>query len=334
MVVFCSVPQFLIGQFSMRVIVTTQPKPVCGVSFAPDGNTLLAGGNAGYDVWDLSSDRQLHLPSHPATKIFGCLCDPLGRWAYVSDHRAGFQLLALDGGEAGIIPGSEYATHVRSFHLSSVGDLLAMSRGGGSNRLELWTINPAGEFQAAWSLIDGQPVDPDDEYLLKQTTWSINEVAITPAGHVLAAETREPGGSGKAPYLVLRDRKDGSSIAELGRSDTSYDVHLTAAANGKHVYAWDETMIEQWDLSTQDLNHRIPSPGRSGFTGLAIDPTSQQLVTVSGDGKTRYWEPETLSLVHEEKLTVGKLLSVDVSANGQAAAGGTKGQIALWQVSP
>ena len=97
----------------MRILQNTAQRPVAGVSFGP-GPTLVAGGGDGYDVWDLKRGSHVFLPSHAVKSLYGCVCDPDGRWIYVSDYRAGFRLLPL-AGEAPPVPGSPHERHVVSF---------------------------------------------------------------------------------------------------------------------------------------------------------------------------------------------------------------------------
>jgi WD40 repeat protein len=78
---------------------------------------------------------------------------------------------------------------------------------------------------------------------------------------------------------------------------------------------------------------RLPAPGRAYFRGLAAHPSGRILVTASGDGLARYWDPADLSLIRALKLGAGKLHSVAASPNGTlATAGGDKGLLVVWEV--
>jgi WD40 repeat protein len=310
-------------------------RPVGGVAFASEGATIVAGGSGGYDVWDLTAFSHSFIPSHAVKYLYGCVCDPLGQWVYVSDYLEGFRILPLDGQDARPAPGSPHTCHVRAFDLTPDGKRLVMSRSGaGSNRVECWQIRKAGLFVAAWSILDGKPISPDEPYLLNQAEWSTNGVAINHDGKLVAtAESRSRGTSGDEPLIVLRNGANGRAIAELGQSATSFQSRLAMAPDGRSLYAWDSQVLEKWDLKAGKLTRRVPAPGRAYFGGLAAHPSGQIVITVSRDGQARYWDAVDLSLVSALKWGVGKLHSVAVTPNGMmAAAGGDKGQVVLWDV--
>jgi WD40 repeat protein len=210
-----------------------------------------------------------------------------------------------------------------------------MSRGGaGSNRVECWDIRPDGSFVPAWSIRDGQPISPDEPYLLNQATWFTNGVSIHYDGKTVAtAESRLAGSSGARPLVALRDGDTGRAVAELGQSETSFDTRLAVAPDGQTLFAWDDRMLERWDLAAGRLAGRVRSPGRAYFRGLAVHPSGRAVLTASGDGKARYWDPVDLAPMRALKLGVGRLHSVAISPDGAlAAAGGDKGQVVIWNL--
>jgi WD40 repeat protein len=212
----------------VRLLRNTKARPVAGVSFGPGGLSLVAGGSGGFDVWDLTTASRTFVPSHAVKYLYGCIYDPLDRWVYVSDYLGGFRLLPLDGHEVRPAPGSPHHRHVTSFDLTPDGGQLVMNRGGGGwNRVECWKVRPAGSFVAMWSILDGEPIDPNEPYLLNQATWFTNGVAISRDGKKVAtAENRSAGTSGSEPLIVLRQGTSGKAIAELGKSATSFDTRL------------------------------------------------------------------------------------------------------------
>jgi WD40 repeat protein len=323
------------GDIIVRLLQNTLARPVAGVSFAREGETLVAGGSGCYDVWNMTASSRSFIPSHAVKYLYGCVCDPLGRWVYVSDYLGGFRLLALNGQAARAAPGSPHEHHVTAFDLTPDGSRLLMSRGGaGSNRVECWEIRPSGSFVPVWSIRDGEPVTSDEPYLLNQASWFSNGVASGPDGKtVVTAESRSAGTSGAAPLIVLRDGAGGRAIAELGQSATSFDTRLAVAADGRGLYAWDNNMVERWDLTAGKLTRRLPAPGRAHFRGLAVHPSGRVVVTVSGDGQARYWDADDLSLLTVLKWGAGKLHALAVSPDGTlAAAGGDRGQVVIWDV--
>jgi WD40 repeat protein len=313
----------------------TVARPVGGVSFGLKGRILIAGGSGGYDAWDLASSPPTFIPSHRVKYLYGCVCDPLGQWVYVSDSLGGFRILPLDGRGARRLPGSPYQHHVVSFALTPDGGRLVVSRGGaGLNRVECWAVRRPGSFDPVWSIRDGEPIAMDEPYLLNQAGWFTNAVAVSPDGTMVAtAESRSGGGtSGTESLLVTRDGGSSRTSAELGKSATSFDCRLAFAPDGGTLFAWDKRVIERWDVATGRRTGERPALGRAYFRGLAIHPAGI-LLTASGDGQARYWDPATISPVEALKWPVGKLHSVAISSDGMlAAAGGDKGQVVLWDV--
>jgi WD40 repeat protein len=324
-----------VGGQRVRLLRNTQAKSVSGVSFGPEGMTLVAGGSGGFDVWDLAASSHAFIPSHAVKYLYGCVYDPLGRWVYISDYRGKFRLLPVDGQASRPTPGSPHVRHVTSFDLTPDGEKLVMNRGGGGlNRVECWKIRPAGSFVAMWSIRDGKPVDPDEPYLLNQAKWFTNGVAIGRDGNLVAtAESRSFGSSGPEPLIVLRNGANGKAIAEFGKSVTSFDTRLATAPNSKAIYVWDNRVLERWDITAGQCTRRIPAPGRGHFKGLGVHPSGRVVITVSGDGQARYWDPVDLSLIRAVKCGAGKLHSLALSRDGtMAAAGGDAGQVAHWEV--
>jgi WD40 repeat protein len=170
--------------------------------------------------------------------------------------------------------------------------------------------------------------------LLNEATWGTNGVATARDGQTIAtAENRSAGASGVNPLVVLRNGATGRAVTELGRSETSFDTRLAFASDGQALFTWDDRVLERWDAVAARQAGRLPAPGRAYFRGLVVHPSGRLLVTVSGDGQARYWEPADLSPIRVLKWGIGKLHAVAVSADGTlAAAGGDKGQVVVWDV--
>lgn len=316
----------------MRLLQNTMERPVSGLSFGPAGLTLVAGGSGGYDVWRLARTSNTFIPSHATKDVYGCVCDPLGRWLYVSDYVGGFRLLALGDKEPPPIPGSADERHVTSFDITSNGGQLVMSRGGASlNRLECWKVRANGAFTAQWSLCDGESIDPAEPYLFNQAKWFTNGVAVSRDGKLLVTAESRSSASGDRPLIVSRRGASGKLVAELGRSATGFAARLAIASHGKAAYVWDKSMVERWDLKTGKCTSTLAAPGRGYFSGLAVHPAGRIVITASGDGQVRFADAIDLSVIREIKCGIGKLHAIALSQDGALiAAGGAKGQIAIW----
>lgn len=317
----------------MIVLQNTVRRPVAGLSFAPDGR-LVAGGSGGFDIWNLATRTATHHKSHAEKYLFGLAADPLGRWVYVSDSLGGFRFLPLDAEPIPSVPGSQYDRHVRSFDVSADGSRVVVSRGGaGANRIEFWDAGTG--LDGVWSLADGRPVPFDEPYYLNSTRWTINSVSVNANGSRFA--DTELGGeqipSMFAGRLVLRDGTDGAELAELGYTDTTFMDDLAFAPDGQAVFAWDQKLLESWDLAAGRRSHVRKSPGRAYFTGFAVHPGGRFVLTSGGDGLVRFWDADTLEPGRVMKWGIGKLHAVTVSPDGLlAAAGGEKGQVVVWDL--
>lgn len=339
----------------MRILQNTQPQAVSGASFGPGGRHLAAGGSGGYDVWELATSSRTFIPSHDVQSLSGCACDPLGRWVYVCDYRGGLRLLSLDGKGARDFP-HRYLEH--SFALTPDGRRLVTRGFIAGAWVDCWDVHPDGSFAPVWSIRDGVLVDqreagPYEEFRGFKGVWCTKGVALAHDGKTVA--TAESRRAGAKPLVVLRDGSTGRAVAELGRSQASSpapprasrraaisedelrwlstDTRLAFSPDGRTLFAWDERVLERWDVAAGRRTARLPAPGRAHFSGLAVHPSGRLLVTVSGDGQARYWEPADLSPVQALKWGVGKLHSVALTPDGAlAAAGGDKGQVVVWDV--
>jgi WD40 repeat protein len=315
----------------MQILRNTMARPVVGVSFGP-GQSLIAGGSGGYDFWDLTSASREFLPSHAVKYLYGCTLDPRGGCAYVTDYIGGFRILTPRADAALPAPGSSHDRHVTSFDLTRDGKRLIMSRGGaGANRVECWKVPRPGAFMPLWSLRNGKPVPMDDPHYHGSAKWFTNGVAISRNGKTLVTAETRSGASGNNPLVVLRDAGTGKSIAELGRSSTSFQARPDFAPDGHAVYLWEERLLERWDLKAGRCTQQLPAGARAYFRGLAVHPAGRTLIVVSGDGQVRYLNAVDLSVLRTIKCGIGKLHAVAVSLDGaKVAVGGEKGQLAVW----
>jgi WD40 repeat protein len=187
---------------------------------------------------------------------------------------------------------------------------------------------------ATWSIRDGESIAPDEPIFFNQATWFTNGVAIDHSGKTVAtAESRRDDSPRVAPMIVIRDGASGDAVAELGETAASAQTRLAFAPDGRALYAWDNRLLERWDLTSGSLSKQLEAPGRAYFQGLAVHPAGRILITVAGDGQARYWDPVDLSPRTAFNLKVGKLHAVAISPDGMmAAAGADKGKVVIWDV--
>lgn len=329
----------LLRHFSNAAIMlflnNTTPRSILGVSFSASEATLIAGGNGSFGLWNLESKTLREIDTHTTDRMYGLQMDPAGRWAYVSDHRGGFRVLGWDQRETQPAPGSQHHRHVTSFGISSDGTRLVMGRDGAGRRVECWRVVQGNSFaaQPEWSLQDGVQIDPNTPYYLASKAQWGSHVAISPDGSLLVTGESRDGGTGERPLIVTRHAISGELIAEYGKSMTSFDTRLAVAQDNRTAFAWDNRVIERWDLQTGEWSHRIKAPGRSYFYGLAVHPSGEYLISVAGDGQARFINISDLALINAVTIPIGKLHCIAINATGKlAAAGGDRGQIAIWEL--
>lgn len=320
----------------MRILQNTAPRVVAGVTFGPGGQTLIAGGSGGFNVWDLSTGAGTFLKSHSTKYVWACTCDPLGRWLYFSDSLGGCRLIDLSGHGYRRLPGSPYVHHVVGLAVSPDGQRLVVSRGGASdNRLECWTITPGGDFASVWSLCNGQPIPADEPFLLNQSSWFAYAVAFSHDGRMIATNERrgEAGRTHERPALAVRNTESGATVTEIGGTSFGFGTRIEYAPDGRTLFTWSDQKVEVWDLTNGKCVGQLPAPGRAYFRNLAVHPSGKFFLTVAGDGQVRYWDPNTLAQLRSLTWGIGKLHSVAFSRDGTlAAAGGDKGRVVVWDV--
>jgi WD40 repeat protein len=319
----------------MRVLQNTVARPVAGLTFAADGLSLAAGGNGGFDHWSLVTGERRFFPFHATKYLWAFTFDPRGRWLYVSDSRGGYRLYPLPDGPWRRLPGSQYDHHVISLAVSPDGGRLAVSRGGaGTNRLECWAVEPDGTFRAAWSVQDGQPIDPGAEVRMEMgRNGFVHAVAVSPDGRTVAAvESSTAGGGWDKPRLILRAADTGTPTADLEPGPGAVGLSLAYTPDGRTLLAWCQRWIEVRDVAGRHAG-RIDWPGRSHLRGLAVLPRGRGFITASGDWQARLWDLDAGKVTRAFKWDVGKLHAAAVSPDGATAAvGGDKGRVVVWDL--
>jgi WD40 repeat protein len=308
----------------------TTRRIAAGLSFGPDGR-LLASSSGGVDVWDLATGGHTFLPCLPSSGLFACVCDPLGRWFYLSEPGNGCRVLDFTGAVRQPLPGDPADRHVVSLALAADGSRVLVSRGGGTtNRLECWAVD-GGVLVPGWAVRDGQPVDPRGPFTPHQG-WFSRAVAFSPDGRTVAT-TESRSSFWIKPTGALREAASGELRKTLALLGDCLRTHMIFTPDGATLLAWGEGLIEFWDVATGRRAGTLRHPGRAHFHGLAIHPSGQFFLTAGGDSRARYWDLASRQTIQSFKWPVGKLHSLALSPDGTlAAAGSDKGQIVVWDV--
>jgi WD40 repeat protein len=306
---------------ALRLLRNTNPRPVIGLSFGPNGRTLVAGGNGGIDVWDLHAEAKRTIPIHPTRTVYAFSHDPLGRWFYYSDPRGGGRIYDLASGEFGRFPGNEYQHHMIS--ISGTKARVAISRGGGwNNCVECWVIEQDDALRLGWTV--------------QASKWGMfHGLTFSPDGRKLAAvECRhKPDSSPRICPIILWNVGTGEIFSQFGSLPVTVGFDMCFTPDGKCLIAWEARWIEVWDVAAEKRVGELVPPGRAHFQSLAVHPSGKFFAAVGRDGYTRYWDPITLQPMGAHRSAVGKLHSIAFSDDGVlAAVGGENGAIAVWAV--
>src|SRR5262245_26436231 len=79
----------------MRVLKGKRTRPVTSVALTPDGRTLVAAGELGFEVPDLTVGTSTQVVVERIRRVFAVVLDPLGRFLYYSASGDGFWIYDL-----------------------------------------------------------------------------------------------------------------------------------------------------------------------------------------------------------------------------------------------
>lgn len=317
----------------MRILQSRHVKPVQGVAFSADGNTLAAGGCYNVELLSLPDDTRRIAACDATDKLYAFELDPLGRWVYLSKPRNGCRLLDLKTMQWGRLPGDEYDQHVVSLSRTADGSRLAVSRGGvGLNRVECWDITQNGEFVRRWVAQNGRVIAVPIRFYQPGVWWFTNGVAFSPDGRTLATVENSSSAPAAHNAVHLRDADTGQIRATIGTFPVTVGFRLTFTPDGSMLVGYQPAWLELVSV-TGELVGELKPPGRAHFRAAAVHPSGKWLVTVGHDGAARFWALPSLAPGRVLKWDVGKLHCVAFSPDGMlVAAGGENGRVVLWDV--
>jgi hypothetical protein len=312
----------------MRVLKCVGRRPVPLLGFA--AGRLVAGGSRGYDIFDLAAGESRHLPENgtviPNASSFAV--DPRGRWFYTSDGNHGCRVLPLDEAGPGGFPVDPSECHTAALAASPDGTRVAASRS--ANRVECWHV--AVPWRLAWALRDGEKCDLGRIWS-EGKGWYTSALAFSPDGRRIGLVERRYDSRRGRPFshILIRDAATGALVAEAAVGDIGWYVTLRFLADSRRVALLTPDFLDVWDPAGAGLVVRLDKR-KSAFRAVAIHP-SGRLIGLAGRTAVQLLHPETLGELRSFNWQIGELHSLAFNEDGMlGAAGGTGGQINLWDI--
>lgn len=298
-----------LGEFISSRIARGEIPGVASVSFSPDGNTLVTGGNyvPPVQLWRVSDGERVGTLEWAGHGPRLTIISPDGKLLAVGLRGGLAQVLlwrAPDWAEYRILEGyQETAGASNSLAFSPDGTILA---GGCSDGIvRLWQVTEDGPVTPIQTFPGFRAAFSPDGQLLATTQADSTVQILQPFGggvlHTLAGHTAEANTVAFSP--------DGTLLASGGRDNT---IRLWQVSDG--------TLVDTFEGHTGPVE------------SVAFSPDGTTLASGSQDASVRLWsvaDGTPLNTLEDHGIMV---YSVAFSSQGVLASGAADGTVKLWRV--
>jgi WD40 repeat protein len=287
-------------------------RPVLALSFSADSRHLAVADGAGLTVLDVAATKAVK-------QDLGCMRGPTlavylpdGRVVVGgSDDLSVFVEPTVSGGFVGFYPNV------------LPGPVLGLSASADGVRL----VGVGGELRS-WTMTDRLPKHswragpPRDE--------TFGAAAISPSGRSVVVGRFKLGQAGGR--LDVYDARSGRWLRQLTDA-LAGPGPLCWSPDGTAVATLSDRRLALFAAADGRKLAEATNAGRHALSSLVFDPAGRFLLVGCLDGTVRRHDPTSGAMTRSEAWRLEKVRSMAIAPDGKtAAAGGNRGQVALWDV--
>jgi len=274
---------------------------------APDGRTLISGGDNTINFWRLGTMqflRELPKGQKPVTKL-----------ALSSDGQT-----LLSGSEGGAVKIWQMITGELLDTLWGIHAGAITALGISSNGQTLVTASTDRTIKI-WNLQTKEAIQT-----LPSGNTFVNTMAISPDRPILV--TGSQGGT-----LKFWDFETGELLHILaGAHGGSINALVIRSEPQQLITGSSDQTIKIWDFETQELLHTL-AQGKTPVISMAISQDSRTFVSGSEGGTAKFWDLQTRELLYIlTKIHKSAINAIAISPDGQTCVTGSEGgTIKVWR---
>ncbi|MDD5285969.1 MAG: caspase family protein [Desulfuromonadaceae bacterium] len=332
-----------VGTVSSKIFAPTGHHEITSVTFSPDGNYLISGGNMkdSLKLWDIATGREIRTFIGDRDAIYSVAFSPDGR--YLLSGGANHTINLWDvrtGKEMRAFKGRTKDDLINSVAFSPDGRYLLS--GSSDKTLKLWDVATGGEirtFAGHTGMVSSVAFSPDGRYALSGSwdntlsLWNIStgrEVrTFTGRTGRSVTETVTKDGDPIPAIVLMLAEKSMFNISAPGRiSSVAFSPDGRYALSG----SWDSTLT-LWDIST-GKEIKTFRGHKDRVNTVAFSPDGSQIISAARDNSIKLWDIVTGRETRTFRGHTGDISSTAFSRDGNSfISGGSDGTIRRWDIT-